>query len=265
MVHLPHIILVDLFREQRDGVPDEEVGHVQRHLLIHLAVQQLVFNLLVVHQRDVVVPAVCWNSVRTWLGLISLLGSILRPVLFHKQCNTSVVLQHMKNSVMVLYIKFHSLIKIWHGGLGIWYITPFLFAMNLNWMCLRSQVDEVRFITCTVVRSANTASPTWPHTWTGSNPLTHNGTWVLQICHFWGVPDLSPPLYDSPPKKQSHPTDNLRQPGNHGIWARQPWVPAEEGCVWESDAGVKGKYGCVENRLYSGNHLWWALLFSSWN
>ena len=58
VVHLPDIILVDSFREERDGVPDEEVGDVEGHLFIHVAVQQLLFNLLVVHQRNVVVPAV---------------------------------------------------------------------------------------------------------------------------------------------------------------------------------------------------------------
>lgn len=56
VVHLPHIVLVNPFREERDGVPDEEVGDVLRHPLVHLAVQQLLFNLLVHHQRNVIVP-----------------------------------------------------------------------------------------------------------------------------------------------------------------------------------------------------------------
>lgn len=58
VVHLPDVILVNPFREERDGVPDEEVGNVLRHLLVHLAVQQLLFYLLVAHQRNVIVPAV---------------------------------------------------------------------------------------------------------------------------------------------------------------------------------------------------------------
>lgn len=56
MVHLPHVILVDPFREEGDGVTDEEVGNVLGHLLVHLAVQELLFYLLVVHQWNVIVP-----------------------------------------------------------------------------------------------------------------------------------------------------------------------------------------------------------------
>lgn len=56
VVHLPDVVLVNPFREERDGVPDEEVGNVLRHLLVHLAVQQLLFYLLVTHQRNVIVP-----------------------------------------------------------------------------------------------------------------------------------------------------------------------------------------------------------------
>lgn len=57
MVHLPQIVLVNLFKVKTEGVPDEEVGHVLGHLLVHLTVQQILFNLLVVHHRNVIVPA----------------------------------------------------------------------------------------------------------------------------------------------------------------------------------------------------------------
>lgn len=63
VVHLPHIVLVNLFREKTDGVPDEKVGQVLGQVLVHLTVQQLLFNLLVYDNRNVIVPATEGKSI----------------------------------------------------------------------------------------------------------------------------------------------------------------------------------------------------------
>lgn len=50
------VILVDLLREEWDGVPDEQVRDVQRQRVVDAAFTQAPVQVLVVHYRDIVIP-----------------------------------------------------------------------------------------------------------------------------------------------------------------------------------------------------------------
>lgn len=55
MIHFLFIILMDLFREERNRIPDKKMGHVLGHKLVNLTVDKLIIYLFIIYKGNIIV------------------------------------------------------------------------------------------------------------------------------------------------------------------------------------------------------------------
>lgn len=55
MIHFLLIILMDLFREERDRIPNKKMGHMLGHKLVNFTVDELIIYLFIIYKGNIIV------------------------------------------------------------------------------------------------------------------------------------------------------------------------------------------------------------------